>query len=616
MEIKLLELTLSIPKDGKLGIILQFGKDQPSYLESKLPFYDSKLKRDYSVVILRILALGSLNEQRNLSEDFEPGEVEWMRTKELIDGESQFRADILRRIGQELYNTIFPDNKKTEKTFKKAYGEVNSKSGKSLLHLKIQYPPNLSLLDNYPWELICKEGKFFCEYYCSISRMFDGESGSSFQKSKYPDKKLLIISSRGYDDSLGILESEKGHILNSINSIRSNEDIPIDCIPDLSGNTYTILENYLSSINRLDILHFDGHGRYGKLCICGHFNGPRSRYCNNNCNNNLPEAQGYLLFESSSGRTCDYISAEKFANCIGTLDSKIKASLFILITACKSSSSHYNDYVFEGIAQKLMSKGIPATLAIQYSITTLSSKEFVGKFYKCLAEKKTLVQSLHEARKAITDRNHKYSPVLYLNMGNNEHGTIFKKTSRANKKNSSVTKSNTRSHASTKGHDFYIKMFVEASDTYLQCLEIYNNAKYLRDFLSYLRDFLSREKLLENPQIKRHCKEQVSKIKDTISEIKPIDFNQWSKLIRDDISKLPKKIQLDYCHKFKGQTSSAKIKNYQQDLNDLKQQCESVILSSDIATHEIALDITEYCNSLHLSWREIREALLDIIVHW
>jgi hypothetical protein len=199
------------------------------------------------------------NEQRNLSEDFEPGEVEWMRTKELIDGKSQFRADILRRIGQELYNTIFPDNKKTEKTFKKAYGEVNSESGKSLLHLKIQYPPNLSLLDNYPWELICKEGKLFCEYYCSISRMFDDQSGSSFQTSL--DKHLLIISSSGYDDDLGRLESEKDHILESIKSIKLGEDIPIDCIPDLSDNTYTTLEKYLSSINRLDILHFDGHGR-------------------------------------------------------------------------------------------------------------------------------------------------------------------------------------------------------------------------------------------------------------------------------------------------------------------------------------------------------------------
>jgi len=333
------------------------------------------------------------------------------------------------------------------------------------------------------------------------------------------------------------------------------------------------------------------------LCRCGRFNGPGSRDCSTDCNNNLPEAQGYLLFESSSGENCDYISAEKFANCIEKLDSKIKDSLFILITACKSSSSYRNDYVFGGIAQKLMSKGIPATIAMQYPISIKSSKEFVGEFYKCLAEKKTLVQSLYEARKAVEDGKYKSSPVLYLNIKRNPNGNIFK-ISRANRKNQPSL------YGHSRGYDFYIKKFRQASKTYLQFCEIYSDAKYLRNFINSCN-----EQFLENNNsIQRHCKEMLNKIKDTAGELEVENFDGWSKSILDDIIKLPEYSRYDYM--FKEQNKGLYLEN----LNRLKQQCESATVLSATVTHQIAVDITAYCWTLQSLWKEIQAVLSDIAV--
>jgi hypothetical protein len=180
------------------------------------------------------------------------------------------------------------------------------------------------------------------------------------------------------------------------------------------------------------VLHFDGHGFFGKRCNEA---GCRKAYkqCTTQCEcgSLLGEPQGYLVFEQLDG-TADYISAQELGELLGNLERREQPNsepgiALVVLSGCRTGMSRLSESVFNGVAQNLIGRGIPAVVAMQYSISVAAASAFAEYFYHSLKRKDSLVSALHEGQTAIgIEGNEWYRPVLYLRWEDNEGGQLFK----------------------------------------------------------------------------------------------------------------------------------------------------------------------------------------------
>jgi CHAT domain-containing protein len=132
-----------------------------------------------------------------------------------------------------------------------------------------------------------------------------------------------------------------------------------------------------------DVVHFVGHGKDGKLALV------------------------------TDKNETDTISANDF-----TLLLSDRGIRMAVLSACRSAAGAF-DRDFAVVAPSVVQGGVPAVLAMQYSVPALTAAEFVGLFYKqLLAKKQTLDGALAEARKHLaiqlgTDAVEWGVPVLY-----------------------------------------------------------------------------------------------------------------------------------------------------------------------------------------------------------
>jgi CHASE2 domain-containing sensor protein len=186
------------------------------------------------------------------------------------------------------------------------------------------------------------------------------------------------------------------------------------------------------------VLHFDGHGLYGKRCLneqCGTIHkGIKADRCRT-CNTALPEAQGYLVFENEDGKP-DYVSAQELGAMLqlsSFTDSSSQSSRVALtvLSACQSGMAVAGDSVFNGTAQNLISHRVPAVVAMQYSVSVQSATRFAEQFYRSLGQKNSLAVAVSQGREAMgAEGNQWYRPVLYLRWRDNEGGQLFAASSK------------------------------------------------------------------------------------------------------------------------------------------------------------------------------------------
>ncbi len=89
--------------------------------------------------------------------------------------------------------------------------------------------------------------------------------------------------------------------------------------------------------------------------------------------------------------------------------------------------SRLSESVFNGVAQNLIGQGIPAVVAMQYSISVSAASAFSEYFYRSLGEKEALAIAIRRGQSAMgIEGNQWYRPVLYLRWEDNEGGKLFK----------------------------------------------------------------------------------------------------------------------------------------------------------------------------------------------
>jgi len=337
-----------------------------------------------------------------------------------------------------LFQTLFPAGSKTESVLTDALKRV--RADRTHLHIQLSFPadtPKYTRIPDYPWELLHNGEIFLGQDVVAFSRYIESTDPAPTLPTT-ETVNVLLVSSEAYDSRNHLKKlpkAERKAIIEGLQTAETKSGTNIK-LTILDNPTFDALRKYLSN-HRDDttphVLHFDGHGFFGRRCEqCKRAYLSEQSQCQNaKCAKApLSEIQGYLVFEHND-READYISTAEFGELfrkasLSDSPSQTQGLLVAVLSACKSGMSLGSESVFNGIAQNMIRSGVPAVIAMQYSVRADAAKAFAEYFYNSLCQKDSLARAVSWGRSAMgTEGNQWYRPVLYLRWRDNEGGQIF-----------------------------------------------------------------------------------------------------------------------------------------------------------------------------------------------
>ncbi|TBR58293.1 hypothetical protein B4U84_20385 [Westiellopsis prolifica IICB1] len=429
---ELLRLSLSlIDKLPFKFIVSAYSSAGEGETESKLPFFEDHI--DWLNTIIKTLDAIYFC-PTYFKQD---GEQDWMiRAGLLKKDRSAFEEDLLVKIGQKLYQALFPRDSEVAKVLERAI--TLAESSHIQLHIQFQFyadPVRRSQLPYYPWELVHNGQKFLAQDRVTFSRYIAHRSTPPNRLS-VNKVNVLLVSSAAFDlenDLEQLSEIEQQAIRKGIEKAKQKKHV---FLTKLKVATFNELRAYLTE-NCGDktphVLHFDGHGIYGKRCRNGKcrtiHKGVKVDKCRR-CGDSLTRPEGYLVFEDDNGKA-DYVSAQKLGDLLqqasfGNDTEQQRGVILAVLSACKSGMALAGDSAFNGIAQNLISRQVPAVVAMQYLVSVPAATAFAEQFYRSLGQQNPVATAVSQGREAMGfDGNQWYRPVLYLRWKANEGGQLF-----------------------------------------------------------------------------------------------------------------------------------------------------------------------------------------------
>jgi tetratricopeptide (TPR) repeat protein len=289
--------------------------------------------------------------------------------------------DLLKTIGTTLYEALF------DKTILASFTAMKASAGQKGCGVRLRLifeKPEMAVL---PWEFLYDDSTntyLANDTMIALSRYIDLPlKKQDIRPACLPLKILLVVSN---PKNLAHLDSdgEIGRINQALQDHINSGQIEIDKLTNATiDEIYTKLDE-----KSYNIFHFIGHGVF---------------------DNN----KGYIALMDENNRA-EFLDDQSFANIfLG------KRGLgLVILNSCKGaeiSSSH----VFAGMAPHLVQRGIPAVIAMQYSIRDETAKDFAKEFYRSLALAKPVDEAVQSARNFISinaglDKRDFATPVLYM----------------------------------------------------------------------------------------------------------------------------------------------------------------------------------------------------------
>ncbi|MEO0374647.1 MAG: CHAT domain-containing protein [Cyanobacteria bacterium P01_A01_bin.17] len=402
--------------------------------EPMLPFFDGEIDRRFTVV--KMLEASQFNRQDFDDED----ERAWMVIEGLLHpAQDAFQEGWLKTIGQKLYKCLGTD---VQSLLKAALAENDRK--RTWLHIRFEFPHDASQYGrwtDYPWELIANERDHLAHIGATFSRYIDYSSPRP-NASRSQTLHVLLVSSKA-GDSRRDLQSLPNNEAEAIASLLANEvdDIHLERLPTATREALRTWLTHHRGFSSPHILHFDGHGYFGRRCNrdgCGTMHLPVGGERCDECRELLPRPQGYLVFEHEH-READYVSARELGEMLGSLSrseepTMQKGILLAVLSGCKTGLSLMSDSVFNGMAQNLIAQGIPAVVAMQYSVSVNSAVAFVKDFYRSIGKAESLSVAVRRGQSAMGISGRQwYRPVFYLRWQDHEGGQLFSLSSNQEK---------------------------------------------------------------------------------------------------------------------------------------------------------------------------------------
>ncbi|MEH1850161.1 MAG: CHAT domain-containing protein [Nostoc sp.] len=393
--------------------------------EAKLPFLDGEIPNvvDRRSTIVRVLELTQFDKRSFKKKN----EQAWMRDVGILPLKGNyFKTGHLATIGRELYQVL---GNKIQQIIETAVAET--KKNNTWLHIRLTFvadTPEFARLTDYPWELLHNSYDFVARQRVVFSRYIAYPSPPP--NLPLADRLNVLLISSGASDKSNDLESlpslEQDAIAQKLQQSQ-NADQGLIKLEILTPPTWDALKTRLEKPQNqavIHAIHFDGHGFFGKRCNelgCG--KAYKQNIIDCECGKQLEDPQGYLLFEKSNG-SGDYVSAKQLGNLLGNLEQRVA---LVVLSACRSGLSLLSENVFNGVAQKLIGQGIPAVVAMTYSVSVGAAKAFAVDFYKSLQQKRPLPIALQQGQNAMNiEGNQWYRPVLYLRCQDNKEGQLFR----------------------------------------------------------------------------------------------------------------------------------------------------------------------------------------------
>ena len=353
--------------------------------------------------------LKALNALAYNPSDFRDVEREFLQDRQMLlsDGESNahFAPDLRERVGARLFDILFA-TEPMRRIFENAYRSPGA------VHYALTFNGEATVVGDLPWELLYHDNDF----------LIGGGRGSLSRHLAYGRKEyarptlsvselnVLLITPR--PPSLQGLDQADAEALAAIDGLH---------IERLAAETNDAFADYVRSHAGAapHVIHFDGHGAYGKRCwTCRYVSPMRSETCiNPACPRSQLEAQaqGYLAWEHPRFGL-EMVSATAFANQIGFVSRGERSDLRLIVaSACRSGSSTGGS-AFSGIAQRLIKASVPALVAMQFEVRADTATQFADSLYRSLVQNDSLIDAVAYARTMIDglDDDQWYRPVLYF----------------------------------------------------------------------------------------------------------------------------------------------------------------------------------------------------------
>ncbi len=301
-------------------------------------------------------------------------------TLQLIKSQ-QTNSNLLKSLGSKLYKALFPNQ--INALLKAAIANAQANQENVRLRLIFESPQLASL----PWEFLYDEGTntfLGNNTDTALSRYIDVPlQKRDIKAAILPLKVLLVISTPSDLAKLDVAGEEK-LIREALKKHIATEKIELDV---LQSATRSDIQQKLRE-KPYNVFHFIGHGEF-------------------------KDNKGHIILVDENGKS-KYMDDENFANFfLGNNNLGL-----VILNSCKGATVSANQ-AFAGTAPNLVRRGIPAVVAMQYSIFDNTAKLFADEFYRTLALGFPVDAAIQTTRNAISmevglDKRDFGTPVLYM----------------------------------------------------------------------------------------------------------------------------------------------------------------------------------------------------------
>ena len=297
--------------------------------------------------------------------------------------EDKTDAELLKRLGNILFNAIFYKNISNQFAAVKAGAE---NAGRGVRLRLIFESPQMAAI---PWEFLYDESTntFLAnDPKTALSRYIDVPlKKHDIKPANLPLRMLLVISGPKNLDPLDSAGEEK-LIKKALEKLISTNMIEIDTITNATIDS--IYQRLSESERPYNVLHFIGHGIF-------------------------KNDKGHVALVDDDGRA-RLLDDEAFAN----LFLGKRGLGLIILNSCEGATTS-SGQAFRGMAPRLVQRGIPAVIAMQYSIQDITAKIFAEEFYRGLARGNPVDEAVQSARNLISiktklDNRDFATPVLFM----------------------------------------------------------------------------------------------------------------------------------------------------------------------------------------------------------
>ncbi len=287
------------------------------------------------------------------------------RSAETHRHDSSGEEDPVQIFGENLFGALF--NKEMYNCYMVSRVEADRRGKGLRLKLRI-LDPKLATL---PWEYMYDPQQ--AEYMClsrrtPLVRYLELPQPSQALDIAPPLRILGMISSPSDLPSLNA-SSERERIEQAIAALRKRNMVTLTW---LEGQTSRELHRAMRG-GPWHVFHFIGHGYF-----------------------NIESNEGGIVLADENGRAHTLQATQ-----LGRLLADHRSLRLVILSTCEGARGDEQS-IFSSVASRLVQRGLPAVLAMQYAMTEIAMIEFARVFYESLSDDLPVDAAVAEARKAVS----------------------------------------------------------------------------------------------------------------------------------------------------------------------------------------------------------------------